>query len=103
MQFVAGAQTLFNEMPSSIRNRFSNDPAHFLDFCSNENNRAEMHEMGLLKPQSEWVIPPPPKNIITPPAANLVPSTPIPSPTPRHLQNRLTVPAYRYTCCLYAK
>jgi len=57
MNFVAGAQTLFNELPSRIRNRFDNDPGLFLDFCSNENNRSEMAEMGLLKPQSEWTVP----------------------------------------------
>lgn len=59
MEFVAGAQTLFNELPSRIRERFSNDPAQFLDFCSNENNRPEMAELGLLKPQAEWAVPMP--------------------------------------------
>lgn len=48
MEFVAGAQSLFNEMPSDIRNRFGNDPALFLDFCNDEKNRPEMAEMGLL-------------------------------------------------------
>lgn len=57
MQFIAGAQTLFNELPSSVRSRFQNDPAQFLDFTSNENNRLEMAEMGLLKPQNQWAIP----------------------------------------------
>lgn len=57
MQFIAGAQTLFNELPSHVRSRFQNDPAQFLDFTSNENNRLEMAEMGLLKPQNQWAIP----------------------------------------------
>jgi len=48
MEFVAGAQSLFNELPSQVRNRFQNDPAAFLDFCGNEKNRPEMAEMGLL-------------------------------------------------------
>lgn len=51
MEFVAQAQSMFEELPSSIRNRFDNDPAQFLDFCSNENNRPELAEMGLLKPE----------------------------------------------------
>jgi len=50
MEFVAGAKTLFGELPSDLRNRFGNDPAAFLDFCSQEKNRPEMAEMGLLKP-----------------------------------------------------
>jgi len=49
MQFVAGAKTLFNELPASLRNRFDNDPALFLDFCSDSRNRVEMAQMGLLK------------------------------------------------------
>jgi phage internal scaffolding protein len=49
MEFVAGAQSMFAEMPSTIRNRFQNDPGQFLDFCSNENNRPEMASMGLLR------------------------------------------------------
>ncbi|AXH74801.1 MAG: internal scaffolding protein [Microviridae sp.] len=57
MEFIAGAKTLFNELPSSLRNRFKNDPAEFLDFCSNEKNRPEMAALGLMKPESEWVVP----------------------------------------------
>lgn len=52
MQVVAGANSLFEELPSSIRSRFENDPAQFLEFTSNENNRQEMAEMGLLKPEA---------------------------------------------------
>ncbi|AXH73279.1 MAG: internal scaffolding protein [Microviridae sp.] len=57
MEFVAGANTLFHELPSAIRTRFENDPAQFLDFCSHEKNRPEMQEMGLLKPIQDQVIP----------------------------------------------
>jgi len=49
MQFTAGAQSLFNELPSAIRNRFNNDPAQFLDFTSKEENKTEMAQMGLLR------------------------------------------------------
>lgn len=49
MEVVAGAQTLFNSLPSALRNRFENDPARFLDFCSNPKNKAEMYTLGLLR------------------------------------------------------
>jgi len=80
MEFVAGAKTLFNELPSTLRNRFENDPAQFLDFCSQEKNRPEMAELGLLKPQSQWVVPLatiPQTNAA--PAANTEPTTASPS------------------------
>jgi len=48
--FIAGANSLFHELPSKIRARFGNSPAEFLDFCSQEKNRPEMAEMGLLRP-----------------------------------------------------
>lgn len=50
MDLVAGAASMFEEMPSALRSRFNNDPASFLDFCSNPANRSEMAELGLLKP-----------------------------------------------------
>lgn len=59
MELVAGAQTLFNELPSSIRNRFQNDPGQFLAFTSDPKNRPEMAEMGLLAPNASTVIPMP--------------------------------------------
>lgn len=49
MQLVAGAQSLFNNLPSSIRNRFDNDPARLLAFVNDENNMAEARKMGLLR------------------------------------------------------
>jgi len=52
MNTVATAQSVFNELPSELRARFKNDPAEFLDFTSNDNNRQEMAEMGLLSPQA---------------------------------------------------
>lgn len=53
MQLVAGAQSLFNNLPSSIRNRFDNDPARLLAFVSDDNNRAEAHKLGLLREDAE--------------------------------------------------
>jgi phage internal scaffolding protein len=52
MNYIAGANSLFNELPSAIRNRFQNDPGAFIDFCSNPNNRPELAQMGLLSTQA---------------------------------------------------
>lgn len=52
MEVVAGAQSLFAELPSSIRTRFNNDPGQFLAFTSNPANRAEMVELGMFKPEA---------------------------------------------------
>lgn len=52
MQIVAGAQTLFAELPSALRTRFNNDPGQFLAFTTNPDNRAEMRALGMLKPDA---------------------------------------------------
>lgn len=52
MDYVAGAFSMFEELPSKIRTQFSNDPAEFLEFCSHEKNRPELAEMGLLSPEA---------------------------------------------------
>lgn len=49
MEVVAGAQSLFAELPSKIRDRFGNDPGQFLEFTANPANRAEMQALGMLK------------------------------------------------------
>lgn len=50
MQIVAGAKSLFNELPAALRDRFDNEPALFLDFVQDERNREEAQALGLLKP-----------------------------------------------------
>jgi len=47
MAIVAKGETMFNDLPSSIRNKFENDPAQFLDFVQDEKNIKEMQELGL--------------------------------------------------------
>jgi len=68
MNAVAEAKSLFAQLPSSVRNRFRNDPGHFIDFCSDPGNRKEMAEMGLLSPSAtrEALRPSPPS---APPAS----------------------------------
>lgn len=41
----------FASLPSSVRSRFENDPAAFLDFTQNPENTAEMRELGLMVPE----------------------------------------------------
>lgn len=49
MFMVKDAQNMFNDLPSSLRKRFGNDPAEFLKFVSDGNNREEMAKLGMLK------------------------------------------------------
>jgi len=46
---IVQAQSLFNDLPSTLRNRFSNDPGAFLAYCQDESNHEEMRKLGLLK------------------------------------------------------
>ena len=46
---IANANTMFEELPSSIRKKFDNDPALFLDFVQDEKNQEEMVKLGLKK------------------------------------------------------
>ena len=50
MNIVVDAQNMFNDLPSSVRNKFQNDPARFLDFVQDAQNREELIEMGLATP-----------------------------------------------------
>jgi len=45
---VMHAQQQFEALPANIRKRFDNDPASFLEFCSNEENVDELRELGCL-------------------------------------------------------
>ncbi len=48
---VKSAEGLFMALPAVTRSRFENDPAKFLDFCSDSENEAELRELGLLPPE----------------------------------------------------
>lgn len=78
MENVRAAQEQFMQMPAPLRTQFDNDPAKFLDFCCNPENRDEMVEMGLLeKPPVET----PPEPEAEPPAEPLqVPPAPVTEP-----------------------
>lgn len=47
LDVVIQAQKLFSELPSSVRQRFNNDPAAFLDFTQDPNSIDEMVSLGL--------------------------------------------------------
>ncbi len=47
MDQVQQAQIMFDELPSSIRTKFNNQPGEFLDFVQDEDNIPEMIELGL--------------------------------------------------------
>ena len=53
MLLIKQAQNMFDGLPSSIRNRFANDPAQFLDFVQDANNEKEMRTLGLLPSEDE--------------------------------------------------
>lgn len=52
---IIAAQDAFNDLPSTVRKRFNNDPGQFLDFVGNPDNVQEMIDLGLAKPREEAV------------------------------------------------
>ena len=53
MRLITTAQDMFDGLPSSIRTRFANDPAQFLDFVQDANNEEEMQKLGLIPANPE--------------------------------------------------
>ncbi len=51
MRLITTAQDMFNGLPSTIRNRFANDPAQFLNFVQDSDNEEEMKKLGLVPGQ----------------------------------------------------
>lgn len=50
LNLVLDADSAFSDLPSEVRTRFNNDPAEFVEFCSNPDNLAEAVELGLAPP-----------------------------------------------------
>lgn len=70
------ARESFDEMPSSVRARFNNDPEAFVGFCSDEKNREEAIKLGLVPPPApvvEPVVPEPTRVVIVDPEAGIAP------------------------------
>lgn len=53
MEIVAGASSLFEQLPSGIRTRCDNDPAKLLAFVSDPANREEARKLGILREDSQ--------------------------------------------------
>ena len=47
---VIDAQDEFMSLPANLRARFENDPSNLINFLSNEENRQEAIELGLIEP-----------------------------------------------------
>lgn len=60
LERIYGAQDLFMSLPATIRDRFNNDPAKFIEFTTDEKNIDELRSMGLApkKAQAEAERPP---------------------------------------------
>nr|UXQ87983.1 MAG: internal scaffolding protein [Microvirus sp.] len=50
---VSKAKQMFSELPSKIRDRFNNDPATFMDFMHNPDNKDEIYRLGLAERPEE--------------------------------------------------
>lgn len=71
MDAVVQAQESFDAMPAETRARFHNDPAEFVDFCSNPDNLDEMRKLGLAIPKALEAAPAPTAEVpppLVPPA-----------------------------------
>ena len=78
LQTIATAQEMFDELPSSVRKRFNNDPAQFLEFAENPKNIEQMREYGLAPPPLSDTQPDTPK-----PKRASAPTEPSEAPTPK--------------------
>lgn len=47
---VMAANAAFMQLPSAVRRRFDNDPAHLLSFLQDDRNRDEAVKLGLVNP-----------------------------------------------------
>lgn len=63
MQLVAKAKEAFMGLDAATRKRFSNDPAEYVKFCSDEKNLPEMRKMGIAIPEKAPPEPVPPMEV----------------------------------------
>lgn len=57
MDTVIKANQMFEDLPSSVRKRFNNDPAEMVDAFQDPSRRSELVELGLVKADVAEVIP----------------------------------------------
>lgn len=53
LELKMAADKSFFSLPAETRARFHNDPVLFVDYCSNEANKASLAGLGLLTPEAE--------------------------------------------------
>ena len=78
MLIVVKAQEMFEDLPSSLRSRFGNDPGNLLDFVQDDDNLEEMVKLGLVertpKAANEEVEVDPPGKLVVEPEGDQVAS-----------------------------
>nr|QJB20280.1 MAG: internal scaffolding protein [Microvirus sp.] len=47
LDLISEADESFMQLPADVRSRFQNDPARFVDFCSDPSNLDELRKLGL--------------------------------------------------------
>lgn len=57
MNAILAAQCSFDALSASLRARFDNDPAKFVEFCLDDNNREEAVKLGLVPAKIEPAVP----------------------------------------------
>lgn len=72
MNVLRAADESFMQMPVELRRRFSNDPAQFVEFVNNSDNRAEAEKLGLVIKKSVDNLS---VSVTVPPAADVAAST----------------------------
>lgn len=60
MEIVRHGNQVFADLPSSLRERFGHDPAAFLEFVQNPDNKAEMAALGLVRQETAPTVAAPP-------------------------------------------
>lgn len=53
MNVIVAAREAFDAQPAEVRARFHNNPAEFVDFCSDDENYEEARRLGLVDPERE--------------------------------------------------
>ncbi|AXL14766.1 internal scaffolding protein [Microviridae sp.] len=70
---IANANSMFEELPSTVRKNFDNDPGKFLKFVENPDNEGKLIEYGLANPRLENNLSPLSENL--PNTTNIEPAT----------------------------
>ena len=70
MNLVRTSQEAFEAMPATVRDRFNNDPARFMDFVNDADNYDEALKMGIVNPRPKPVDPPAPAPESAPPSTS---------------------------------